>query len=885
MRPAANAEEERLRRADAGGPEDDWRLFGPYLSERQWGTVREDYSATGACWDYFPHDHARSRAYRFGEDGLLGFTDRKARLCFAIALWNGRDPILKERLFGLAAPEGNHGEDVKELYYYEDATPTSSYCRALYKYPLWAYPYARLVRENAARSVADPEFEIEDTGVFDRSRYVDVTVEYAKASPRDIAIRLTLENRFGEEARLHVLPQLWFRNTWSWGLDNGPPPSLRAGARHCIAAEHAELGRYLFEAGLGPDGVSPELLFTGNETNMERLFGAPSATPYVKDAFHACVVEGRREAVNPAQTGTRAAAHYRLTLKARGSATLLLRLASEADVQTSLGLRQVEATLAERRREADAFFALRAPARATEDERSVLRQGYASLLWSRQFYAFDVARWREGDPAQPKPPAARLEGRNRDWTHLRHEDLLSVPDKWEYPWYAAWDLAFHMIPLAALDIADARRQLCVLLEDRALHPSGQIPAYEFGFGDVNPPVHAWACLRVYALGGGRNDPASREFLESVFPPLLRNFHWWRQHESRGDNGLPGGGFLGLDNVSAFERGVPPPSGGRLEQADGAGWLAFLALSMLEMAVEVAAARESARTGDATGDIESVDAAAVECLAAFDEIEAAINRSQGGGVWHEEDGFFYDHVNRDGERIPLRIRSVVGLIPALAVCPLDPGDAARLPRLQGALAGRTFLSVVSKHQLERLLTEVANEDLLLGPTGVRSLSKRHREAPFGFAANGNEYRCEYAPDDSRTSAFGINSNWRGPVWLPLNHLLIEALRRYAMAWGTDVPVTLRGPNAVARGVSLDGLADEIERRLASTFLRGADGERPCHRGLSRYRDDPHFKDLVLFHEYFSGDTGRGFGASHQTGWSTLALAAVENRARAREDTAP
>ena len=588
MRPATTAEHDRLEKESRAG--EDWRLFGPYLAERQWGTVREDYSADGACWDYFPHDHARSRAYRWGEDGLLGFCDREARLCFGLALWNGRDPILKERLFGLAAPEGNHGEDVKELYYYLDSTPTHSYFKALYKYPLWAYPYEWLVREGRERNILDPEFEIEDTGVFDRNRYLDVTAEYAKASPKDIAIRITLANRSGDDALLHVIPQLWFRNTWAWGREGQPgysrKPHLRLGARRCVALAHEELGRYLFEAGLSSNGVEPQMVFTDNETNMRRLFGSPNSLPFVKDAFHQRVVGGDLHATNPENEGTKAGALYRLPIKARESVVLHLRLASEADVQARLGLRHVEETIRTRAAEADRFYEEVLPLTVTTDERNVLRQGYASLLWSKQFYNLNVAHWIEGDPAQPLPPAKRRRGRNWDWTHLVHHDLISVPDKWEYPWYAAWDLAFHMIPFARVDPDFAREQLILFLSDRYMHASGQLPAYEFAFGDVNPPVHAWACLRVFQRGGAE-DPDSLSFLARTFDPLVRNFRWWRSLESAEGNRLLRGGFLGLDNIGAFDRGIPPPLGGHLEQADGTGWMAFFALNMLQMALELA----------------------------------------------------------------------------------------------------------------------------------------------------------------------------------------------------------------------------------------------------------------------------------------------------------
>jgi hypothetical protein len=888
LRQTDSAEHTRLEREATIG--EDWRLFGPYLAERQWGTIREDYSADGACWDYLPHDHARSRAYRWGEDGLLGFSDREARMCFGLALWNGRDPILKERLFGLAAPEGNHGEDVKELYYYLDSTPTHSYFKALYKYPLWAYPYEWLVREGKGRTILDPEFEIEDTGVFDKNRYVDVTAEYAKASPTDIAIRITLANRSGEDALLHVIPQLWFRNTWAWGREGEPgysaKPRARLGARRCVALEHEDLGRYLWEAGIASNGVEPEILFTDNETNMERLFGSRNPRPYVKDGFHERVVGGKIHAVNPANEGTKAGAHYRLTLPARESVVLHLRLAAQADVQARLGLRHVEETIRTRAAEADRFYLDLLPETATFDERNVLRQGYASLLWSKQFYNLNVADWIEGDPAQPAPPARRLTGRNWDWTHLVNHDLISMPDKWEYPWYAAWDLAFHMIPFARVDPGFAREQLALFLTDRFIHPSGQLPAYEFAFGHVNPPVHAWACLRVFQMS--ERSPTSLAFLASTFDPLVRNFRWWRSLEDVAGNRLLKGGFLGLDNISAFDRGVPPPLGGYLEQADGTGWMAFFALNMLSIALELG-----------KDEPEIYDDVAVEFFDQFAATAEAMNRADDRGLWHEEDGYYFDHVNVHGRRTPLRIFSMVGLIPFFAVHVIERRSLKHLKRLQARVDAylrerphidfphdrrardrmdRAILAIPSREQLLRVLTHLLDETSLLGPTGVRSLSKRHRVEPFVLQTQNGEYRVDYAPEDSRTQAFGINSNWRGPVWFPLNYLLVEALRRYHDFYGD----TLRVECPTGSGVSMNlrEVSIEIESRLASTFLSDRHGERPCHGNNPLYRTDPHFKNLVLFYEYFSGDTGRGFGASHQTGWTTLALPCIEDVAKRR-----
>ena len=880
MEPEATAEHLRLQRESSAG--EDWKQFGPYLAERQWGTVREDYSKDGACWDYFPHDHARSRAYRWGEDGLLGFCDREARLCFGLALWNGRDGILKERLFGLAAPEGNHGEDVKELYYYLDSTPTHSYFKALYKYPMEAYPYERLVREGRERSILDPEFEIEDSGAFDHGRYFDVTAEYGKASPTDIAIRIEIANRSSDRARIHVIPQLWFRNTWSWGrgaqAEYGPKPRLWLGARRGVALDHATLGRYLWEAGVSSSQVEPELIFTENETNVERLFGGTSPTPYVKDAFHEYVVDGRDQRVNPANEGTKAGAHYELEIDGHDSVTLIMRLASQADLQARLGLRHVEETLRDRASEADRFYGSLLPTKITADEGLVLRQGYASLLWSKQFYNFSVAEWREGDPAQPPPPPGRVTGRNREWGHIHNHDIISVPDKWEYPWYAAWDLAFHMIPFAKLDLDFARHQLALFLSPRYMHPSGQVPAYEFAFGDVNPPVHAWACLRVFEMSD-RDDPHALAFLTLIFDRLIRNFDWWQKVEEVGGNHLLDGGFLGLDNIGAFDRGVAPPTGGRLEQADGTGWMAFYALTMLAISIELGRHDPSA-----------YDDVAARFFDQFVATSAAMNETYGRGLWDDVDGLYYDHVNVAGARTPLRVHSMVSLIPLFAVHVLDRPSVEKLPalkrRVDAFVATKTspssdalvLLSVASLDQLRRVIPRLLDEAEFLAPTGIRSLSKVHQDQPFVLPVGGAEYKVEYAPEDSRTQAFGINSNWRGPVWFPLNYLLVEALKRHHAFHGDHA--RFECPRGSGVLMNLKEIAIEIETRLASTFLADSTGRRPCHGDSRRYRMERHFKNLVLFHEYFCGDTGRGFGASHQTGWTTLALRCIEDVAKRR-----
>jgi hypothetical protein len=876
--------------------ERNWKRWGPYLAERQWGTVREDYSAYGECWTYFPHDHARGRAYRWGEDGLLGITDRQGRLCFGLALWNGRDPILKERLFGLTGPEGNHGEDVKELYYYLDSTPTHSYLKALYKYPQAEYPYERLVRENRERDRLAPEFELLDTGVFDGDRYFDVFAEYAKADPDDILIQITVANRGPEAATLHLLPTLWFRNTWSWGRSGEgywPKPSLRLAGPGLIEAEHASLGRYLLEAAPGPDGVRPALLFTDNETNTERLFGAPNGTPWVKDAFHRYVVSGEREAVNPASAGTKAAAHY------------LLRVAAGAEVVVRLRLRQAdladrapfgpefEQTLRQRVEEADAFYAERAPASATDDERRVMRQGYAGLLWSKQFFHYVTQHWLEGDPAQPAPPPSRLNGRNAEWPHVYNRDIISMPDKWEYPWYAAWDLAFHMIPFARIDPAFAKEQLLLFLREWYMHPNGQIPAYEFAFGDVNPPVHAWAVWRVYKMTGpkGKRD---RLFLERAFQKLLLNFTWWVNRKDPEGRNLFAGGFLGMDNVGVFDRSQPLPTGGHLEQADGTAWMAFYCNTMLSMALELA----------------SEDPAYEDLASKFFEhfiaIADAMNNLGGTGLWVEDEGFYYDQLHVDGQHIPLRVRSLVGIMPLVAVEVLDEGmfghlegfkrrmnwflrnreDLARniacmRPKTRDGHA-RRLLAIPTRERLVRVLRYLLDETEFLSPHGIRSVSRIHRERPYQFDVMGQPYRVDYVPAEGNTGLFGGNSNWRGPIWFPINFLVVEALERYHHFYGDELQVEC--PVGSGRMLNLQQVAAELGSRLASIFLADETGRRPCHGEETRYARDPHWRDLVLFHEYFHGDNGRGVGASHQTGWTSLVVRSIADLARRRTSEA-
>jgi hypothetical protein len=887
----AEAERDRLE-ADARRVVN-WKRWGPYLSERQWATVREDYSPQGTVWDYFPHDHARSRAYRWGEDGLLGIADRQCRLCFALALWNGRDPFLKERLFGLAGPEGNHGEDVKECYYYLDSTPTHSYMRALYKYPQAEFPYARLVEENRHRRRHEPEFELTDAGLFDGNRYFDLFVEYAKAGPEDLLIRITACNRGPQAASLHLLPTLWYRNTWIWGCRHDGcwiRPSLRAVGDGALQGEHVDFGRHHLVAGPAPDGRIPALLFTENETNSRKLFGVENRTPYVKDAFHDYVVHGAIGAVNPRQEGTKAAALYRLEVSAGGQATLRLRLATQALAPgTCLG-EEFEELFAERMREADAFYADLLPAASTAQERGVLRQAYAGLLWSKQFYHYIVRDWLDGDPEQPTPPAGRLSGRNADWPHVYNRDVVSMPDKWEYPWYAAWDLAFHMIPFAGIDPEFAKQQLVLFLREWYMHPNGQLPAYEYNLGDVNPPVHAWACWRVFKMTGARGE-RDRVFLSRCFQKLLINFTWWVNRKDLEGRNLFAGGFLGLDNIGVFDRSRPLPTGGSLEQADGTAWMAFFCATMLSISLELA------RENPATEDMAS------KFFEHFIAIADAINRHGGTGLWNEEDGFYYDQLRVDGRTVPLRIRSLVGLIPLLAVEVLDDDTIRSLAgfrrRLDWFLANRSdlhsqisycpylesheghchrLLAIPSREKLERVLRYLLDEREFLSPHGIRSVSAVHRERPYVFRVDGRDYRVDYEPAESATALFGGNSNWRGPVWFPINYLLIEALERYHHFYGDGLRVEC--PTGSGTLMNLEEVARELSARLARIFLPDERGRRPCHGEDPRYADDPHWRDLLLFHEYFHGDTGRGLGASHQTGWTALVVQNLRELARRR-----
>ncbi len=902
---------ESVRLGEDERREKNWKRWGTYLSERQWGTVREDYSATGECWTYLPHDHARSRAYRWGEDGLLGWTDRECRLCFAPALWNGRDPILKERLFGLTGPEGNHGEDVKEAYFFLDATPTHSYARALYKYPHGEFPYGRLVEENRRRSRQEPEFEIEQTGVFDSQAYLDLVVEYAKASPDDTLIRLTLANRGAEAVTTHLLPTLWFRNSWSWGRQGEkywPKPRISRGAQEdpasdpppgaasapaaggqptpTLVAEHATLGRFVLRASVAPEAV----LFTDNETNTERLFNYPNANPYVKDGIHEAVVHGRAGAVNPAEVGTKAALHYRLEIPPHGEVVVHLRLTAAAEAAGEPFGEPFQALFEQRRREAGAFFDARLRSGMSDDDKLVARQAVAGLLWSKQYYGYVVKEWLEGDPAQPPPPAGRAGGRNAQWTHFHADDVLSMPDSWEYPWFAAWDLAFHTIVFAKVDPAYAKEQLLLLKREWYMHPSGQMPAYEFAFGDVNPPVHAWASWRVYKMTAPKGE-RDRLFLERSFHKLLLSFTWWVNRKDFDGKNLFSGGFLGLDNIGVFDRSKPLPTGGYLEQADGTAWMAFTCTSMLSIAMELA------RKDPAYEDL------ATKFFEHFIAISDAMNSLGGTGLWDEEDGFYYDQLTVDGLRIPLRVRSAVGIIPLFAVSTLSEAVYRKLPgftkRLRWFLDNRQdlaryvslmespdhpddamrLLAIPSRERLVRVLRYVLDEAEFLSPHGVRSLSRVHLAKPYAFRAGNETYTVGYEAGESQSGVFGGNSNWRGPVWFPLNYLLIEALEKYHHFYRDTVKVEC--PTGSGRLMNLDEVAQELRRRLAGLFQRDAAGRRPCHGDDRRFADDPNWRDLLLFHEYFDGDSGKGLGAGHQTGWTALAARVLNDLAKWRE----
>ena len=863
---------EEIRLAECRDRKKHWNRWGPYLSERAWGTVREDYSPDGNAWEYFPHDHARSRAYRWNEDGLAGICDRHQMICFALALWNERDPILKERLFGLTGNEGNHGEDVKEYYFYLDSTPTHSYMKYLYKYPQAAFPYDELVEENRRRGRGQPEYELLDTGVFNDNRYFDVFVEYVKGDPEDILIKITAVNRGPEAARLRLLPTVWFRNTWSWG-GNEPCPDLRK-APGAIELNSTYGTRWLYYEG------SPELLFTENETNTQKLFGIENRCPCVKDGINDYIVHGAKNSVTPEPMGTKAAAHYSLEIPAGQAVTVRLRLNNiDCSGITKAAFDDFDAIFALRQREADEYYATIIPQDLSPDARNVMRQGFAGMLWSKQFYHYVVKNWLEGDPGNPPPPVERTNGRNHEWLHLYNADVISMPDKWEYPWYAAWDLSFHCIPLALVDCEVAKEQLVLMLREWYMHPNGQLAAYEWALGDVNPPVHAWAAWRVYKIDKKRNGKADRAFLKRVFHKLLLNFTWWVNRKDTDGMNIFQGGFLGLDNIGVFDRSAPLPTGGYIEQSDGTSWMAMYTLNLLAMALELA----------------SEDSTYEDVASKFWEhfiyiAHAMSHRGKDGmGLWDDLDGFFYDVLKLpDGRKFPMRIRSMVGLIPLFAVETLEPELLNRLPgfkrRMEWFIANRPDLtenaacmrthgkgerrlfSIANRDQLQRILRYMLDEQEFLSPYGIRALSKYHDGHPYVLTVEGKEHRVDYEPAESSNGLFGGNSNWRGPIWFPVNYLLIESLQKFHHYYGDEFKVEF--PAHSGNMLTLWEVAGELSRRLTRIFLQDEQGRRAVYNGLGKFQTDPHWRDLILFHEYFNGDTGAGVGASHQTGWTGL-----------------
>ncbi|MBK8464453.1 MAG: glucosidase [Chloracidobacterium sp.] len=860
-----------------------WKRWGPYLSERAWGTVREDYSADGAAWEYFPHDHSRSRAFRWNEDGLGGICDNHQRICFSVALWNGVDPILKERLFGLTGNEGNHGEDVKEIYYYLDSTPTHSYMKFLYKYPQAKFPYLWLIMANRDRTKFEREFELIDTEIFDEDKYFDVFVEYAKADAEDILIRITVANRGDADAEINVLPTIWFRNEWTW---NGQEPTcnLSATGENIISIDEETLGkRSLYFEG------EPELLFTENETNSERLFAIQNRTPYVKDAINEYIVNGKTEAVNPAKTGTKAAANYKLIVPSHSEAVIRARFcASELSEKKPKGkskdpvtaFKDFDAIFAKRIAEADEFYNEISTTELSDDARNVQRQAFAGMLWSKQFYHYEVERWLEGDPAMPKPPDSRLTGRNSHWKHLFNSDVISMPDKWEYPWYAAWDLAFHCIPLAIVDPVFAKDQLILMLREWYMHPNGQIPAYEWAFGDVNPPVHAWAALRVYQIEKKQSGKGDRSFLARIFQKLLLNFTWWINRKDAFGKNVFEGGFLGLDNIGVFDRSQPLPTGGRMLQSDGTSWMAMYCLNMLAIALELSI------EDDTYEDVAS------KFWEHFVFIADAMNHlgDDNIGLWDEHDGFYYDvlYMESVNYNAPIKVRSMVGLIPLFAVAIIEPQILEAMPafrrRMQWfidnrpdlttnincarrpGLGDRYLLAVAYRERLTRVLQIMLDENEFLSPYGIRALSRYHKDAPYVLHVDGIDHRVDYEPGESTSGLFGGNSNWRGPVWFPVNYLLIESLQKFHYYYGDDLKVEC--PTGSGNMMNLWEVSEELSRRMSHIFLRDGEGNRAVFGESVKYQNDPYFRDHILFYEYFHGDNGSGLGASHQTGWTGL-----------------
>ncbi|MBC7882308.1 MAG: glucosidase [Anaerolineae bacterium] len=849
-----------------------WKRWGSYLSDRQWGTVREDYSADGAAWDYFPHEQARSRAYRWGEDGIAGISDNHQRLCFAIALWNGQDPILKERLFGLTGKEGNHGEDVKEYYFYLDNTPSHSYMKCLYKYPQQAFPYAQLVAENGRRSKHDPEYELLDTGIFADNRYFDVVVEYAKAGPEDILIQITAINRGSGESELHLLPTLWFRNTWSWNPEQ-EKPTLKLTQPGVVEAAESSLGKLWLYC-----ESASELLFTENETNTELLFGQKNASPYVKDGINNYVVHDRQHAVNPEGLGTKVAAHYQYSLAAGETRVVRLRMSDVQALADPFGA-EFDQIFEKRKQEADEFYQDLSTQQLSKSEENIQRQAFAGLLWSKQFYHYVVRDWLIGDPGEPPPPEDRKQGRNHEWSHLFSDDILSMPDTWEYPWFAAWDLAFHLIPLATIDPDFAKLQLDRLTREWYMRSNGQLPAYEWAFQDVNPPVHAWAALRIYRIEQKQHGKTDRGFLERVFHKLLLNFTWWVNRKDFEGKNVFQGGFLGLDNIGVFDRSKELPGGGRLNQADGTSWMGMYSLNMLEIALELA-----------KDDLAYEDIAS-KFFEHFLYIATAINGIGSSDItlWDEEDGFYYDAMRLpNGHQFPLKVRSMVGLTPLFAVATLELDTLERFEGFNrrmnwfirnrqdlkenvacmetAGMGARRLLAIAYRKKLERILHSLLDENEFLSPYGIRSLSKIHKERPYMLDLEGQQYSVDYEPAESTTGLFGGNSNWRGPIWFPVNYLLIESLGKFHHYFGDSF--TVECPTGSGQQMNLKQIAQELARRLLSLFQIDASGRRPVYGDLDVFQHDPHWNASVLFYEYFHGDTGKGLGASHQTGWTGL-----------------
>ena len=878
----SNGEQQRL--LEAKQRTQNWKRWGPYLSERQWGTVREDYSPDGTCWEYFPHDHARSRAYRWGEDGLLGISDRQGRLGFALALWNTNDSILKERLFGLNGHEGNHGEDVKELYYYLDSSPTHSYMKALYKYPQRAFPYAELLEVNRNRSRTEAEYELTDTGIFDDNAYFDVYCEYAKNTPNDILIKVRITNCSSQAAELHLLPTLWFRNTWTWDCNHegcSIRPSIRRQDDQSFLTSHPTLGNFRFSW----DSPADEVLLTQNETNTQRLYHSEQAEIFVKDAFHDHLISEPIPALTSVGTGTKGAPHYRTLMAGNSTQEWSFRLTEETAPRTIAFGAKFDQIFAKRKSETDAFYNEQVPAEVEPEARQIIRQSYAGLLWTKQFYHYVVQHWLDGDPAMPTPPSQRTLGRNKEWQHFYARDVISMPDKWEYPWFAAWDLAFHMIPFARIDPEFAKRQMTLMLREWYLHPNGQLPAYEFAFGDVNPPVHAWGVWRIYKITGkaGHRD---RHFLESAFQKLLLNFTWWVNRKDKEGNNLFGGGFLGLDNIGPFDRSKPFPGGGTLTQADGTAWMAFYCLTMLSMALELA------HDGDEVN--QAYEDMASKFFEHFVQISDAFNHLDGTGLWDEQDGFYYDRVTQGDQHITVRTRSLVGLLPLIAVEVLSlsqiqslPGFSKRFhwflkhqPDLSSHLvrqgegsSEKILLMLTTPDRLKRILGFLTDEDEFLSRYGIRSLSKYHEHNPSALTLNGETLEVPYTPAESDTYLFGGNSNWRGPIWFPVNYLLIEALERYEHFYGSQMSTEC--PAKSGKVLSTGQIAHEIQTRLTQIFRFDDSGRRPCHGDMAAYARSGPWSDLVLFHEYFDGDTAKGLGASHQTGWTALVIRFLED----------